>query len=410
MPSNTDPGLGNFTQDEVNRQVQSVKNQLASNRGVDPSQLTPEEQAQAAQTASGQMQQDDRPRDKPFYGNVTGYTQQQIDRSRQMGADAAGRAAYQQNFGDYNAGMSQGNYDRGQQQHALQLQQQAALGNAPSRAEILGKQMADQGIASQMAMAGSARGGALAQAAAMRNAQGGQAAYMQNATNQMAGLRAQEMAQARDAYQQGATGMRQQDYLAANTGLQKTGLETQNELAQRGMNDAQQRFYEGQANNVYTQQLSADLGGAQLAQNQNQFDTSRSDDMWKTGIGTGASVVGAGLLLSDFNTKDLVPMPGASAGSMGSSMSSGAQNLGAQVQMAGGAQSPEMSPDKKMALFNLAGQIGRGVGTMFSDSSTKQNMHPLMGPSRVSPRAPSPSLSDAVAGLDRLKAKMFGGR
>lgn len=366
-------------------------------RNTDPGNLN---NTQAEIDHSGQQ------RDHPFYGNVTGYTQRIIDRNQARGDAAAGRAAPTQNFSDYNSGIANGLRDRNNQSDALSLQRNAAYGNAPSRAEILGRQMADQGIASQMSMAASARGGALAQAAAMRAAQGGQAAYMQNATNNIAALRAQEMDAARNAYMQGATGMRQQDYGAAALGLNKTQLETQNELTQRQMNDAQQRFYEDAANHVYDEQLGADTGNAALAQQNRQFEQQRSDQIWQTGAGTAANVAAAALLFSDENTKfNATPLVPSLGGSAGSAMTGSAMPTGLAAQMAPPAQqqptSPGMSPERKMAIVNYLGQAGGGLGRMLSDERTKTAAHPLLGPSAPTPR--KASLSEAQTGMEKLK-------
>lgn len=87
----------------------------------------------------------------------------------------------------------------------------AARGNAPSRAEILGKQMSDRALRSQVSAAGSVRGGPGATAAAYRYAS-------QNAASQRADMnagiqaeRAAEMAAARHDYA-GALGTARRDY------------------------------------------------------------------------------------------------------------------------------------------------------------------------------------------------------
>ena len=87
----------------------------------------------------------------------------------------------------------------------------AARGDAPSRAEILGKQMSDRALRSQVSAAGSVRGGPGATAAAYRYAS-------QNAASQRADMnagiqaeRASEMAAARHDYA-GALGTARRDY------------------------------------------------------------------------------------------------------------------------------------------------------------------------------------------------------
>jgi hypothetical protein len=124
---------------------------------------------------------------------------------------------------------------RNEQNSALGLMRQAAEGNAPSRAEILGRAQADQAASAQQSLAASARGPA-ALALAQQNAAANTAnAQTQIATNAM-GMRADEMAQARNAYMQGATGIRGQDITSQNAArahqLGMLGLNQNADLAQ----------------------------------------------------------------------------------------------------------------------------------------------------------------------------------
>lgn len=342
-------GYKAYTQDAIATQENSNMAQAAANEGVSIDGLSPEQRRQAKDQAHTQLAQSNSPLRSNLYGNVSGYTQDQITRQRLLGESAAGRVAYQQNFGDYNDAMGQANAARNQQSQALDLQRQAALGNAPSQAEILGRQMADQGIASQMSMAASARGGALAQASAMRQAQNGQATFAQQAQNQIMAQRADEMAQARNAYMQGASGMRQQDYAGAAMGLQRTGMETQNELAQRQMNQSAKQFYEGQANNIYSNQLQADMGVSQLQQQQAQYDQTRSDQQFNQWVGTGAGVAASLLMMSDERAKTNIRPTLANTEAPKDGTSTG----------------------KKQALAQLVTQLGQGFGSMMSDERAK---------------------------------------
>ncbi len=142
---------------------------------------------------------------------------------------------------------------RGQQWQALGLQAQAAQGNAPSRAEILGRGLIGQSLNTQLAGASSARGGPLAQMAAQRQAQQGAAQFQQQGTNQLAALRADEMERARAQYQAGATGIRGQDYNAADqagrmaaTYGDLAGRQTTIGQTQAGMAEGQGRMEMGQ--------------------------------------------------------------------------------------------------------------------------------------------------------------------
>lgn len=93
----------------------------------------------------------------------------------------------------------------------MRLLGSAARGDAPSKAEILGQQMSDRALRSQVSAAGNVRGGPGAGASAFR-------AATQNAMTQRADMnmgiqaeRADEMAQARGAYS-GALGLARKDY------------------------------------------------------------------------------------------------------------------------------------------------------------------------------------------------------
>lgn len=152
-------------------------------------------------------------------GSPTGF-RKDINHYHALGNAAGNRDAYAANYGNVN--------------NALALQKQAAEGNAPSQAQILGGQMTDQSIAAGQSAAASARGGPLAQAAALQKAQAGAGTTRAQGAQTIAALRAQEMAQARNAY--GATGL----------GL--TAQQIQNEQFQRGLNQQGQFGWEGLAN------------------------------------------------------------------------------------------------------------------------------------------------------------------
>lgn len=170
-------------------------------------------------------------------------------RQRKMGGDFANRGAFQTDF-------SQANEARGQQMGALGLSRDAAMGNAPSRAEKLAQRMGDNSVSATMAAAAGARGGPAGQAAALRNAQNAQAIARQKTTNDIGALRADEMARARGELMAGSSALRAGD-------LQTAGIQTQNELAQRGLNQQGQLAMEGYANDIDKAQAMVDLGMAQ---------------------------------------------------------------------------------------------------------------------------------------------------
>jgi hypothetical protein len=161
---------------------------------------------------------------------------------------------------------------------SLGLAQQAAYGNAPSVAQNQLTYGIGRTIADQSSAASSARGAA-AMAMAQQNAMGNSAQALGDYNNQMAMLRAQEMAAARAAYQQGTEQMRGQDQsrlTQSNQVSQFNAGQGQNEaqlglgLAQLGLGYGNQaQGYNAQAQNVQGQQLQAQ--GNQQAQNsQNQ--------------------------------------------------------------------------------------------------------------------------------------------
>jgi hypothetical protein len=230
---------------------------------------------------------------------VPGSADVATQRYQTMGQAAADRNAYAQDYGN-------ANQSRGQQYSALNLQQQAAMGNAPSQAQMLGRNMIDQSLQAQMAGAASSRGGSLAQAAAMRQAANGAAAQQQQGVNQLSALRAQEMAQARDAYMQGATGIRGMDE-------SRVGMQSQNDQFQRQLNQQAQEYYEGMGNQVQEDQMKSSMGEHAIAEggfeSGRQIDEASTQALYK-GIAGGSQGVGSMMAMaSDARTKqDVRPM------------------------------------------------------------------------------------------------------
>ena len=120
------------------------------------------------------------------YGGRPEQADNDVNRLRGMADAAQGRAAFVQNQNDPNG--------------AYALQRQAALGLAPSQAQMLGQQASDQAAAAQQSLAASARGPA-AMALAQQNAAANTAGAQTQIANQAMANRAGEMAQARNAYQ-----------------------------------------------------------------------------------------------------------------------------------------------------------------------------------------------------------------
>ncbi len=182
---------------------------------------------------------------------------------------------------------TQSNQSRQSQQDALGMMQQAAQGNAPSAAAQMMQQGNDQAVANQMAMAAGARG-AGAMAGAQQQAQGNAANMSTQNQNNMGVLRAQEMAQARGAYGNMASGIRGQDQGQAQFGANL-------ELQQRGLNQQGQLGFEGMAQHVGDSALQASM--AKQAADEGHWatqmgaDEASVDRMHKT-VGTGLQAAG----------------------------------------------------------------------------------------------------------------------
>lgn len=140
----------------------------------------------------------------------------------------------------------------------MALLTQAADGQAPSRAEIMGRQASDQALQSQVRAMGQQRGpggaafaasqpGVAAQQASMvQGAQAARAGEMGQARNALTGA----MGQARGAFGKGATGVRGQDLDVAAT---QADLEARN----RAGNRSNEQFYENLATDVRNSDLEA---------------------------------------------------------------------------------------------------------------------------------------------------------
>ena len=144
---------------------------------------------------------------------------------------------------------SQMDQSRGSQMDALGMQRSAAMGLTPSVAQLQMQGAMEDNQRQQMSQAASARGPA-AMAMAQYGAAGNTAAANQGIAYQGGMLRASEMANARNAYMQGASGIRGQDFNTANA---NTGYGMQ----QRGLNDQRSLGYSQLQNNVNDAQLNA---------------------------------------------------------------------------------------------------------------------------------------------------------
>lgn len=267
--------------------------------------------------------QEGRQRDETYYGGYSSSVVRNPDgtysyvpvtgaddaagRFQQMGAE--GRAI------DYNAANSdrmRALDARAGQGEAIGLIRDAAYGNAPSQAQLLGQKMTDDSIAASASMAASSRGGPMGAAAALRTA-GRNAAIERQRGNQMAmAQRADEMATARNQLMGGTSTMRQQDYGAAQ---QAAGMSQ----AQSMLDEQRQQYYEGMGHDVRTGGVHAGLAKAGLSEGARQFDQgarerrqSREDAQVGAvmeGFGSLATMIPTGSKPSDIHSKrDVQPM------------------------------------------------------------------------------------------------------
>lgn len=144
-------------------------------------------------------------------------------------------------------------------QDALGMLQAAAMGNAPSQAQAVMQAGTDQAIRAQMAMGAS--GGF--NPANLRGAQSQGALLQQQSINQAAQLRAQEMAQARQAYGQlGLSADQAQQQMFANAAQQQLAAsQFQEQAKQQALN----AYLQG-TQNLYGMDQTQAIQQAQLAQ------------------------------------------------------------------------------------------------------------------------------------------------
>lgn len=201
------------------------------------------------------------------------------------------------------------NTSRAEQGNSLGLLRDAAMGNAPSRAELLSKRQMDQAASGQNSLAASARGPA-ALAMAQQQAAGNTARSMTDISANTSAMRADEMARARDSYMSGASGMRGQDQARANDASNRQ-LGMMGEGRGWGALDQQGRQADAR--------LGLDAWGASnqnreaIINRQDGYQRKRAADeaaMVGTINQTTASVAGGAMMMSDVRAKENIqPVP-----------------------------------------------------------------------------------------------------
>lgn len=171
---------------------------------------------------------------------ITGYSQEELEAPQ---LDPYIPMEYQQEF--YGAAVPTGIYEpyskleaegRAQQLEALGLTREAAMGLAPSEAELMMQMGLDEATKAQIAAANAARGGAGAAMRAQRIAAEQGAAARQAGVREMGALRAREMAEARAAFGLGTEQLRTSDLgrLEAEQKVALTEAEFQQEAGMLG--------------------------------------------------------------------------------------------------------------------------------------------------------------------------------
>lgn len=137
----------------------------------------------------------------------------------------------------------------GDQRDAMAIQRNAALGNAPSRAEMLARSQSDRAMAGQQSMAASARSPA-GLAMAQQNAAANMARQQTDITNNASQMRAEEMSQARNAYAGQTNAYANQANAYANQANQVRSADNANQSLQQqgalGYQNAAQGWSQGE--------------------------------------------------------------------------------------------------------------------------------------------------------------------
>lgn len=244
------------------------------------------------------------------YGGREGKAQEDAAYFRNQAEQAQGR----QGVNVFGAGMDPSRANEGQsrnqQGQALGLLQNAAMGNAPSQAQIVGRQQTQAALASQRAMAASARG-PQAMALAQQNAAQNTAATQSAIGGQTMANSAAEAQANRGAYFAGASGMRASDLGAQQQMANEYTTQAQFQDNQRARNDAYAQGMYGNEIGVNTQQQNAHNQGvaneqqyAVAKQNADTASSAQDVDTFKS-IATGAGGF-MSAAMSDERTKESV--------------------------------------------------------------------------------------------------------
>lgn len=170
--------------------------------------------------------------------------QQDVDRYRGMGQNAAQRQAYQVDYAKANQDRELALQARGMQGDATGMYRDTAMGG-DTAALRLQRDMLARAQQMQYGAALSGGGDALSHAGAFRSAQNHQGAMTMQGNQLIEAQRADQMAKAREGWLNEATAQRQGDMTGMGLSAQQAETQAQSEMGQRDLNDQAQLGYEG---------------------------------------------------------------------------------------------------------------------------------------------------------------------
>lgn len=256
----------------------------------------------------------------PYTRTGPGGQEADVGRYRSLGEAAAQRKAYQPDFGRANMDTALWNQAHQSQVNAAGYLEQGARGEAPSRAEILGRQLGSQSLEASMGAQANAKGGPLAQAAAQAQAAQQAQSLQSQGIAAYSGMRGEEMNRARGAFSGTMAGIRGQTY--GQQGLQQEQVDSRakSENFQRQLNQEAQMSYEQRAFDVNKSAMQAGLAREAVeAQKKAAYDrdqeAQRNADFQKVAAGIGAAGSVIASVWSDERSKEGV-VPLSDAGEM----------------------------------------------------------------------------------------------
>jgi hypothetical protein len=334
-------------------------------------------------------------------------------------APAVDRGDAMQSRGFQYSGLGQMGAAQAGQTKDMQLLESAATGGQPSRAEILGKQMSDRALRSQVSAAGNVRGGPGAAAAAYRTASQGAMSQRADMAQGTQAERAAELERARGTYS-GAMGGARRDFAGAAQGVRgqdenAAQFGASHELASRQTNDARAMGYEQMGQQINRDQLGAgieqqkiaatsQMGASTLNADANKQNAETDKGLLAGGIGMIGGALGS-IFKSDPNAK--TPMGGSLA----------ALGLGGMSPGAAGAAPETFSGSAGLLSGSVAGEDAahKAYGTRFqANPGADVMMSGMVGKEPPSPSAMASKdpYSDPRAKLpvDQEAAKLVAAR